>query len=517
MSLLSPLPKPPQDGPPPITGLLALGLSGAVLGSFASNLDTRLTAFSLADLRGGTGFGVDEASWVSVAYNIAEVAVVPMTPWLSSIISPRRAIAAAAALLTAAGAFVPKAAPDFPLLVVLRFLQGLGGGALIPLLLLTVLRFTPAHQRVFGLAVYSFVTLATPLVAEGLAGILTDYAGWQTIFYIGLPIGPLVVAMVLIGLPVEPEKPETFVRTDYGGMLLLALFAGTLTAALDQGQRLDWFDNGLIDSLMLSAVLFLIAFVVLELTLEHPLIDLSLLKRFNFTGGLLMVFAFGFASLFTSSILPMFGEQVSGYRELQVGEILIFGALAQVFVCIAVPFLLRVLEARAVLALGLFGVAVGCRLATFIDRDWVLSDVLLALLIQTAAQPVLLIPITVISTSTLEPKDALSGGTLFNVVRNLALTIAGAVINGVLTVRERVHSAYITEHTVIGAPLTVAREAAGGLSALAAAVRAQAVTEATADAFGWVGVAMIVAFLLVMTLRQTAIPFPPKRPAAGSP
>ena len=278
----APLPPPkgpdgkPQPGPPPITGTLALGLLGAVLGSFVSNLDTRLTAFSLADLRGGAGFGVDEASWVSVAYNVAEVAVVPMTPWLSSIISPRRAIASAVALLTVAGAFVPVAAPHYHVLVALRFLQGMGGGALIPLLLLSVLRFTPAHQRIYGLTVYGFVTTATPLFTESLAGWLTETWNWQSIFYISLPVGPLVALLVLVGMPVEKAQARGVrQRRITGGMALLALFAGSLTAALGVGQRLDWFDSPLVDSLFVAAALFLLAFLVLELSLEKPLIDLE--------------------------------------------------------------------------------------------------------------------------------------------------------------------------------------------------------------------------------------------------
>ncbi len=522
MSLFGPLSPPPlqppkgqdgkpQQGPPPITWQLALGLAGAVLGSFISNLDTRLTAFSLADLRGGTGLGVDEASWVSVAYNVAEVAVVPMTAWLSGIISPRRAIAAAVALLTVAGAFVPIAVPHFGFLVAMRFLQGMGGGALIPLLLLSVLRFAPPHQRVFGLAVYGFVTTATPLFAEPLAGVLTEWVDWQSIFYVSVPLGPLVALLVMVGLPVEPVKLGVFATTDYGGMALLALAAGLLTAALGVGQRLDWFDSPLVDGMLAAAALLFAAFVLLELTLEHPLIDLSLLLRFNFTGGLLMVFAFAFASVFTGTVLPMFGQEVRGYRELQVGGILVWGGVAQLAVGLAVPFVLRALEARVVIALGLFGAALGCRLATFIDSDWVLADVLLSLLVQTASQLVLLVPIVVVSTSVLQPKDALSGGTIFNVWRDLAVSTAGAVTGGILTVRERVHSFYLTQHLVAGAPLTVARESQGGLAALSAAARVQATTEASADTFGWLGVAMLIGFAMTVLLKQTPIPFPPKR------
>ena len=519
MSLLGPFapepappPKPGPDGkppgPPPITWPLAVGMAGAVLGSIASNLDTRLTTFSLADLRGGTGLGVDEAAWVSAAYNIAEVMIVPATPWLASLISPRRAIAAAAALLTLAGAFVPALAANYPVLLGLRFLQGLGGGALIPLLLLTVLRFTPVYQRVFGLAIYGMITAVTPLLAESLAGLLTEHLNWQSVFYIGLPLGPVVVLLVLIGLPVEEIHLEKFADTDYIGMALLSAFAGLLTAGLGQGQRLDWFDSPLVDSLLASSACALAAFVVLQLYLEKPLIDLSLLLRRNFTGGLLLIFAFAFASLFTGNIVPMFGEQVRGFREPQVGDILIWGALAQAGAILAIPFLLRTMEARLVAGLGVFTAILGCRLATFIDSDWVLDDLIASLLLTSVAQLLILVPTTIISTAVLEPKDALSGGTIFNVVRNLATTTGGAVIGAVETVRERVHSFFITEHLTIGAPMTVAREA-GGLGALSAAVRAQATTQAAADAFGWSAMALLAAFGVLLLLHPTKVPFPP--------
>ena len=248
---------------------------------------------------------------------------------------------------------------------------------------------------------------------------------------------------------------------------------------------------------------------MLELSLEKPLIDLSLLKRLNFSGGLLMIFAFAFASLFTGSILPMFGQEVRSYREPQVGAILIFGALAQLVTVLVVPFMIRALEVRVVIALGLFAAALADRLATFIDSEWIITDVILSLLIASASQILILVPTTVVSTSVLKPEDALSGGTIFNVVRNLAVTVSGAVMGGVLTVRERVHSFFIVDHLNIGAPLTAGREQADGLQALALAVRAQATTEATADAFGWSGIAAIIAFAVVLVLNPTKIPYPP--------
>jgi MFS transporter, DHA2 family, multidrug resistance protein len=499
-------PRSPQGavmGPPPITPRLALGLAGAVLGSFVSNLDTRLTTFSLADLRGGVGYGVDEAAWVSAAYNIAEIAVVPITPWLASIISQRCAVAFFVIMLTLAGALCPWAAGQgYIWLVAMRFLQGFGGGALIPLLLGILLRHTPLHQRIYGFTFYALVTASTPLISESLAGVLTDIMHWQSVFYIGAVLGPIVLGLVLFGLPVDPVKLEIFRNADYAGMLLLALCASLLTAALDEGQRLDWFSSWFIVSLFGAAALALVAFVTVELYQKAPLINLRLLLRRNFSGGLATIFAFATASLGTSLLLPQFGMQVRGFRELQVGNILIWAALVQFFVCVAAPCLLRVVEVRIVLAFGLFTVAMGTRLATFADSDWVRVNILPSHILQACGQPLIMVPLIVMTTSTLQPTDALAGATLFNVVRTLAGSVMGAIIGGIVTVRERVHSNTIVDHLIAGSHAT---PQAPSIGALTAAVRRQATTMAVADAFGWIGMIMLAAMVVVLCLRETKL------------
>ena len=491
------------QGPPPVTWRLALGLLGAVLGSFVSNLDTRLTNFSLADLRGGIGYGVDEAAWVSAAYNIGEIAVVPITPWLAAIVSQRLAVAGFVTLLTVAGALVPWAAhQDYVLLVAMRFLQGLGGGALIPLLLGILLRHMPLHQRIYGLTLYGMVTASTPLISESLAGVITDIVHWQAIFYVGGVIGPIVLGLVLFGLPADPVRPEAFRGADYAGIFLMALWASLLTVALDEGQRLDWFSSSFIVWLFVAAAVVLVLFIAVELYQKAPLINLRLLERRNFAGGLTAIFAFAFATVTTSQVLPQFGMLVRGFRELQVGNILIWAAMAQLVVGVAAPFLLRVLEARLVLAMGLLAVALGACLGTYIDSDWVQVNLLPSGILQACGQPLIILPLVVISSSTLQITDAIAGATLFNVVRTLAGSVAGAIVGGILTVRERVHSNTIVDHLTVGAQNTVHAQSLGGL---AAAVRRQATTMAVADAYGWIGMVLLAAMVLAMMLNETKL------------
>ena len=515
MSLLGPTlvdPRGPDgkpQGPPPVTRLLALGLAAAVLGSLVSNLDTRLTAFAVADLRGGIGYGQDEASWVTTAYNIGEIAVVPATPWLAGVISPRRALTLFATLLTVAGGLCPWAATQgFTWLVGMRLVQGLGGGALIPLLLTILLRFLPFHQRVYGFAVYAMLTASTPLLSELLAGLLTDLYGWQTIFYVGAAIGPVVIVLALIGLPKEPVHAEMFGQADYAGMLLLALWSSLLTVGLLQGQRLNWFTSPFICAMFALGGAAFVAFVAVELTVGKPLIDLSLLGRRNFTGGLTAIVAFSFSTLMTSNVLPSFGMEVRGFRELQVGQILIWAAAAQIAVCALGPSLVRRFEARVLLGFGLFIATIGERLATFIDSDWVLSDILPSHLLQACGQPLIMLPLLLVSTGTLQPQDAVSGATLFNVVRTLAGTLGGAVIGGILAVRERVHGNMIADHLVAGAPATLSAQSAGSL---AANVTAQATTMAAADAYGWIGVVTLSTMVLVLFLHESKLARAPAR------
>ena len=518
MNLLGPVTMVPPNGPdgrpagpPPLSPRLALGLVSILLGAFVSNLDTRLTAFSLADLRGGIGVGVDEASWVAAAFNIAEIAVVPVTPWLGTVISQRWAVAGSVALLTVAGALCPWAADrGYGWLVAMRFLQGLGGGALIPLLLGIFLRFLPLYQRVYGFALYALVTASTPLISESVAGVLTDVVGWQSLFYIGVAVGPAVMFLALFGLPAEPVRWEGFRNADYGGICLAALWTALLTAALSQGQRLDWFSSPLIVSLFVAASCAFAAFVIHELAHPTPLFDLSLLRQLNFSGGLLIIFVFAASTLMTSSVLPAYGTEVRAFRELQIGEILSWAALAQVCVCALAPFLYRVLEARVVLAIGLLVATIGARMATYIDSDWVGGDIVPSHLIQAAGQPVIMLSLVVIATATLQQKDALAGGTIFNTVRTLAGTVCGAIIGAVQTVRERVHANIMVDHLTAGARGIVDMP----VGRLVATMRREASTMAAADAYGCIGVITLGAIALALCLNETRLFRAPPRAAA---
>jgi DHA2 family multidrug resistance protein len=329
------------------------------------------------------------------------------------------------------------------------------------------------------------------------------------IFWQNIVVAPLAIVPIMIGLPVEPVRLATFRDTDYPAIVFCILGVSALTAALSEGQLLNWFDSGVINGLFVIAGVSLAAFVVNELTCSRPLIDVRLFEQVNFSLGLIVLLTFNFALLGAYYVLPQFAAVVKGWRELQIGEILIWLALPQVLLTPLSALLLRYIDARLVLACGLFTFSVGAYMATYITSDWIIGDFLPSQFVQACAFPFIMPPLVLITTSLITPANAASGGALFNIVRSLAGTLGTAVAGAVITVRERVHSAMILLNVQPG---DIPKSAAGSVSARASA---QAYVMSYADTFGMLGLIAIACLVLVLLLRETPVARPLPRPRAG--
>jgi len=511
--------KPPPPGPggkkqpeiPPPTLRSLLGLLGALLAALSSYLNQYGTTFARMDLYGGLGLGQDEGSWITVAFNCGSVAIVVLTAWLSNIFSPRRTVAGFLILLTLAAIVVPTAT-SYPALIALAFLHGVGGGALVPLLLIVLLRVLPPHDRLWGFAAYATIISLSPLTGELISGYLSEYVGWQAIFWENLVLNPIALVLVLTGLPVEKMKLEGFTKdADYLGMVLFIGFGTTFTIALVVGQRFDWFSSSFIDTMFAVSAVFLVLFVWQELTVEKPLIELRLLERLNLALGLLLIVLFFFAVEGAAYVLPQYGMEVRSFRELQIGAILIWATIPVIVLAPLVAWALHYVDARVVAALGFLLVVIGDRFATTITSDWVRDEFLLPQVVAACGYPLVLVCDLLINTSALKPEDALSGSALFNVVRVLAGNAGAAIIGGIVTVRERVHSNILASDATTGAFGTVRRQAElGGMSGLSSDIHRQAFVMAYADSYGWIAMLMLAGMVLLLFVGDVPVPRRPK-------
>ena len=215
---------------------------GSMLGAFMAVLDIQITNASLKDILGTLGATMEEGSWVTTSYLVAEIVVIPLTGWLAAVFSPRRYLLATTfAFLTASVACAW--AWDLHSLIAFRVIQGFTGGAMIPMALTLVLRLLPERHHAAGFAVFGMTATFAPAIGPSIGGWLTENYGWPWIFYMNLVPGALMLAALAWGMDKEPADLSKLRHGDWAGILTVATGLGCLITLLEEGNRNDWFNS----------------------------------------------------------------------------------------------------------------------------------------------------------------------------------------------------------------------------------------------------------------------------------
>src|SRR3954465_4485518 len=253
--------------------LIAITVS---LASVLELLDTSIVNVAIPHMMGNLGATLDEIAWVSTGYIVANVIVLPITGWLSSLFGRRRYFAGSVALFTIASFFAGHA-HSLSGLVIWRIIQGIGGGALISTSQAILFEIFPREEQGLAQAIFGVSVMVGPTLGPTLGGYLTDACSWPWIFFINIPFGILALVLTLSFVP-DSAHAEKIHRIDWQGLLLLALGIGTLQTPLERGERLDWFASSEITLYAVVSVSSLVLFVWHELRTEHPVVDLRILK-----------------------------------------------------------------------------------------------------------------------------------------------------------------------------------------------------------------------------------------------
>jgi DHA2 family multidrug resistance protein len=463
-----------------------VALVGAMLGAFMAVLDIQITNASLKDILGSLGATLDEGSWVSTSYLVAEIIVIPLTGWLSDVFSLRRYLLANAALFLL---FSVACAWSWNLgsLILFRAFQGFTGGVLIPTAFNLVLQILPPQRRGTGFALFGMTATFAPAIGPTLGGWLTDRYGWPSIFYLNLAPGALLLAAVAWGL--ERQKPRLALlrRGDWLGIGSMAIGLASLIIFLEEGNRNDWLNSGFILAMALTALLFLLLFVFNELQIEKPFINLRLVARRNFGLGSLIGMAFGAGMYGITFLLPLYLAQVQGYNAQQIGQTIMWSGMPQLIMMPLAVWLLGRLDARVVLTAGLALFAASSFMNAALTNLIAYEQLRLSQVIRALGMPLVIVPITTLATGGLEPKQAGSASALFNMLRNLGGSIGIACLSTQLDLREKLHSLRLGEAVSIFSSATAER-----LSALASHFAAQGADAVSAGLQGAGAIAMTV-------------------------
>ena len=504
-----------------------LALCGCMLGALMAVLNIQITNASLPDIEGGIGTGMDNGTWVSTAYLIGEIIVIPLTDYLSRVFSFRRFLMVNTALFlvfSAACAF----AHDLSQMIVLRGFQGFCGGVMIPMAFTYALTNLPKSQQPIGIAVFATTATFAPAIGPTIGGYLTETYGWPTIFFVNMVPGGIMLAILFFTLEKAPMRLALLKEGDWLGIACMAIGLACLQTVLEEGNLHDWFGSPMIVRLALASAVFLALFVAIELNSSHPAVRLRLLARRNFGFGTFANVLVGFALYGSVYVLPQYLALAQGYNAEEIGEVLAWVGLPQLLIIPFVPLLVGRFDSRAIVIVGLTIFAASCFMNVHMDLDYSGPQFFWPNIVRAVGQAIVLTPLTGIAMLGIAREDAAAASGIFNMLRNLGGAVGTAALGTVITKREQFHSNIIgqsvTEYGVTvretlaamqrylmahGTP-DAAKAAHEAIVALGDRVAAQALVMAFSDTFYVLGVVMLVAALSVLLTRGGG-------PAPGTP
>jgi DHA2 family multidrug resistance protein len=432
-------------GPQPLFAVAAV-----LLGSFLTNVDSRLTTVGLPDLRGAFSLSFDEGAWLSTAGIGSQILIAPAVPWLATGFGLRRVLGIPSLVYAVISLMVPFVS-DFQTLMVLSVVHGLLLGTFVPATLMIVFRNLPIRWWLPAIALYSIRVGFALDTSSSLVGFYVDHLGWQWVYWQSVVIAPLMGLMVYLGTPNEPVNRALLREADWGGMLLLGVSVSMIYAGLDQGNRLDWLGSGTVMALLVGGAVLFAGFLINESLVRQPWAHVNVLLSRNAGLSLVAILLYTLTSLSNSSLVPNFLGNVVLLRPEQSGLLLLtYGALPM-FVLVPISiYLLRHFDARLVVVLGFSCFAAANLWGTQLTHEWAREDFVGIVLLQAVGQSTTLLPIIIILLSNSDPSRATSLAAYIQVMRLGGAEIGVALMGTWLRVREQVHSFYIGQNLEVG-------------------------------------------------------------------
>ena len=507
-----------------------LGIVGVILGAGIVTVAGRLLSLGFGDLRGNVGIGFDEGSWIPSAFNVALMFIGPFSVYLGGLLGPRKVLLYSAAVFTAISAFLPFV-HNYGLMIGLLSVAGLTSGTFYPLTLTFALKNIPIRYLTLVIALYATCIEGAVNFAPSIYGFCRDSLTWEWMFWIPAVLTPVMMACIYFGIPPSPKPQAKKQPPSFVGFLFLSAGFALLFAALDQGQRLDWWRSGTFTALFASGAFFLLCSLLRHLRSPNFLVDLPYLRDWNTILLAVALFAFRFALLATIIIIPQ-SLLVRGLDAQQYGPSVLWTATFELVLAFFGALLLsKGFDPRLLMAVGFAAIAFACLINASFTSAWAAEDYFRSELLMGVGQSFAIVGLVAalvqqaaFSGGLSAPQRALTFAAFYHTVRLLGGQVVVALMGHFIADREKVHSNLLGLHVQSGSWVTDQNlhQLTAGLSAkstgpmaatgraaeiIGSRLRLQAYSLTFIDAFYLVAWACVGILLLTALLRKAPMNF----------
>lgn len=428
-----------------------LVVAGVMLAALLQMIDMTIVNVSLPAIQGNLGATIDEATWVVTAYVVANVVVIPITPWLQRRFGRKNYFLVSIIGFTAASVLCGMAS-SLDALVVFRVVQGAFGGGLLSTAQM-ILRDTFGPKELgLSQSIFAFATIIGPSVGPTLGGIITDNTSWPWIFDVN--IVPGIVATVLLWLYLRDDTHPARERVDAAGLALLIVTIGCLQYVLDQGQQYDWFSDERIVICSILALAGAAAFVWRELAALNPIVDLRVLRHRAVAIACLTIIANAVGIFGGALLLPQFTVTQLGFTETQAGMLMGLRALPLVFLTFPIGRLTNNprIDLRWLIGGGLFVHGIG---AIWLAREMTSQSDFFAMMypqLLTGFGIAFIYSPLLVATLRAVPKEGPKASALVILAFQLGGSVAAAAVVTMADRREQFHQATLSATQTLARP-----------------------------------------------------------------
>lgn len=412
--------------------------ASVMFGTFLAVMDVSVVNVALPHMMGTFGEDLSAITWVATSYSIAEIILATMAGWWSTLIGRKRLYLASFVLFTC-GSMLAGTARTFTQMLVYRTIQGVGGGALIPVSQAILRESFPEEEQGTAMSLYGMGVVLAPALGPVVGGWLTDHYGWPWIFYINIPFSIIGILMVSSFVKDPPYLRRELRRIDWVGIGLLGLGLTGMQIVLERGERENWFESNLITFGAVATVIVLAILVFYELRSSEPVVNFRILKDIPLSVGSGMGLLFGIGLYGTTFLLPQFLQNLMGYDAFQAGLVLLPRSIALFFIMPLAGRLYNYIDSRLLISFGIGILFISYLQLSSLTTSVGFWNLVPMLVIMGIGMPFMFVTLTTVSLSTVDRRNMTEATSIYTLTRRVGGNIGYAVLATLVDRRAQFH------------------------------------------------------------------------------